>query len=866
MDDDRYAFLSEKPPLGYIAGIGRGATGFSSRGTARKNNIPKRYHEASLASQPNDADAESETQDEDIFKDVEARLAKSSKRTKTVGLIEAGLNRDDKFADAKQRLSQLTEEDWLQIPEASDYTRRNKRNRLEAQMNRNSYAAPDSLLHKKSIDLTKFNEERSKLFAQKMDENILDDLRPNPIFSATLHSTEDTEIYIRELENAELQNSTQTENLTKKREVFASYIKSDPRNPDAWIGAASLEYDAKNYDIARKIIQKGCEKCPHSSDIWLECIRLHSYDKTMCKALVASALSHNKGSHELWQCAVDLESDVFRKKQVLQYAIRENPHNEIFWLNAVSLEEDAALRVKILQKGYKMIPNSFKILQLVVERLEYNEARSAIAKANETSCEQDFRIRVLESCLEEKHDLSIDWKRLTRIINRENWPLGILESIDLCRTEIAANYKKTINAVLYVSIDHETESIDASRILSVIAPLQSELKLIVYQQILPKHPTSLSIWTSFRTFCDRLGCIDELFAVFQGILFSAREETRTYSEKLQRYPVLALMYAKEKWAYGDVTEALSVLKTTTDTITTYADAWKARLKILAEEGLFEEWKKVYSTAIEKVGAGLKEELHCQYVDLLLYESQIDKAKIFMIRTLEKESSVPEYYLKLSQIHLAAGNCKEAQSVLKQGLRNCGENVASLWLGLSKIDRSTSSAKARSDLETALLHNPENIELYKALFELEFEVNGNKTNAQCELIISKAMRRFPRDPYVWQMKLKAQPSKVVFQDALKFTDQHCVVCLEIGKWFYEQHQNYQVASKWFRRALTPEFGDSWVWNGRVLIKLDDKSGLKDLRERILREADPKFGDEWFAMVQVVENRYLSNLEILDKLIH
>ena len=52
---------------------------------------------------------------------------------------------------------------------------------------------------------------------------------------------------------------------------------------------------------ARKLVQKGCELCPTSEDVWLESARLTSPDNA--KAVLARGVSANPNSVKLWMRA-----------------------------------------------------------------------------------------------------------------------------------------------------------------------------------------------------------------------------------------------------------------------------------------------------------------------------------------------------------------------------------------------------------------------------------------------------------------------------------------------------------------------------------------------------------------------------------
>ena len=69
---------------------------------------------------------------------------------------------------------------------------------------------------------------------------------------------------------------------------------------------------------ARKLIQKGCELCPTSEDVWLEFARLSKLEDA--KAIVARGVAAIPDSVRLWMRAAELERDQQGQSRVLRYA------------------------------------------------------------------------------------------------------------------------------------------------------------------------------------------------------------------------------------------------------------------------------------------------------------------------------------------------------------------------------------------------------------------------------------------------------------------------------------------------------------------------------------------------------------------
>lgn len=160
MNNNKFAFLDQEPPPGYVAGVGRGAVGFSTvKNTLNKNsqtedtddnenNANQDVNESGLLVSQSKRDEEDEEADR-IFEEIENRL-KSRRKHNTVIKVPTDdeLSLKSRFSDLKRDLTSLTEEEWLLLPEAGDMTRKNKRLRILEQQLQRLYTAPDLILAK----------------------------------------------------------------------------------------------------------------------------------------------------------------------------------------------------------------------------------------------------------------------------------------------------------------------------------------------------------------------------------------------------------------------------------------------------------------------------------------------------------------------------------------------------------------------------------------------------------------------------------------------------------------------------------------------------------------------------------------------
>lgn len=348
-------FLKMTPPKGYKPGIGRGALGFSKRG-----NIGSKQATKDLSRNPGrfiDAPEEfglfsSTKVDEDADRVYESIDKRGKRRDRGLGSAD----------HAAAQAAKVSEQEWLNLPEATDVTFRNKRLRQELNSKRRTYAIPDTVLlrdmHKHKLD------------------NFTDDAQSRLSFeSDPLKAKQVAETELAHVNNDQIRASLET--LTK----------IDPRNPQGWVGLARCEFESQRLKRARKIIEKGCVHCPHSEEVWVECITLHESQPNV-KELATRALSILPTSTKLWKLAISLEESDFRKRDLVHRALETNTENEDLWILAAELESEQDVRRMVLSQGVEFVPESEK---LWTELLKLDGSRALFDRALST-CPQSAEL------------------------------------------------------------------------------------------------------------------------------------------------------------------------------------------------------------------------------------------------------------------------------------------------------------------------------------------------------------------------------------------------------------------------------------------------------------------------------------------
>ncbi|SCU80378.1 LADA_0B06986g1_1 [Lachancea dasiensis] len=894
------AFLSQKAPPGYIAGIGRGATGFTTRSDVGSGKQPGRQRddrEAALDGGSHDVEEDAEENDgrrirqkgrfddsnglslnsapivssrinhddaeaDRIYSEIDAQLSgrkalkkadvnRGSEKVASTGLEPVSHT----FVDLKRSLSTVSEEQWNLLPEAGDFTKRNKRQRLELQNERKSYAAPDALISG-NIDLSKLTQQREKLLNRQLDENLN--------VKNSNDALEDSEKLLRELDDAakdvDLQNELQ--DIGRMRIILNSYRKSDPKKPQGWIASARLEERARKFRTAKSLIDQGCDQCPRDEDIWLENIRLNSSDLKLSKILVAQALSFNEESLKLWLKAVELELETLNKKRVIRKAIQSLPRSPELWKLAVRYEDNKAEAIKILQKAMELMPHNIELLVALVNLQDHASARKTLNIARQQN-PGEVQIWILASELEERSG-DIPLEKLTKLLKKglkeladHDTILSFAEWLQVARrieAEFANLYKKTVQAVVKVAMENTYADTDHTDTIVIIDKIEQQCytKCCAYKFILEKQPHKLSIWNKFVDLCRAESIMPEAYQAFEDVLFSAD------CKPLLELPVLVLMFSKLIWKYDNNTsKALDILDRSISKNPNYVDFWLAKSKLLLMDEQFEKAESLFKDALKKLKgeSGFERVCH-RFLSFLRYQGRTSEALKFLENSfLDLVPDCEKLLLQWGQMYIELQQPQKARECFAKGTQKLPQS-AKLWIELSHVDNNLLSQpiRARSNFDLAQLNVPAGPQL-ELLQVARIQMEKNLGNLdQARLLVAQGLKSSPTSAALWAENLdliaKKSAKKTAYQDALKSTKSDHRVLISIGMdLFTDSH--YEKALKWFERATTaaPLYGDGWIWLSRCYKRTNRQLGPLF---RQVDEIEPRYGSEWAATAKKVAN--------------
>ncbi|KIJ43896.1 hypothetical protein M422DRAFT_75492 [Sphaerobolus stellatus SS14] len=861
---NKLAFLSMPAPASYVAGLGRGASGFTTRsdiGPAREGPSAEAIAEAQARrGEDGEIDTEAfqdpdnemglfaggvyEADDEEADKiydsvdramDLRRKARREAREAEEAKAVRAQRPKiQQQFSDLKRALSSVTDEQWENIPEVGNLTKKRKVRDFGR-----TFAVPDSVIvgdrdrgvmetsldeRQQSYggfetpaddggltDLVEMGHARDKVLSLKLDQ-----LSGTSSISGSASSI-DPKGYLTDLNSVILKSEAEIGDIKRARMLFDSLVKSNPKHAPGWIAAACVEEHAGRMVAARKLIKAGCEHCPKSEDVWLEAARLHN--TADAKVILASAVQHVGQSVKVWLAAANLESEIKAKKRVLRKALEMIPNSVRLWKETVNLETEPADARVLLSRAVEVIPQSVE-LWLALARLEtpqkakgvLNKARKAIPTSHEIwiaagrLLEQDAEApektpeeRAKELAVVDK-TIEAGVKELRKhqvMLTREQW----FKEAEKCELEGSV---RTCEAIVKATAGMDVEEEDRlgtwmedaegaegrGRVGTARAVIAFALRVF---------PDRRALWRRAADLEKAHGTRESLEAILSRAVHHCPQAE-----------VLWLMWAKEKWLGGDVPGARDVLARAFETNPESEAIWLAAVKLEAENG---ELSVARELLVRARTIANTERIWMKSAVFERQQSQLSEALETLSTAIKSFPKFPKFYMIQGQIHQQQNNFAAARASFAAGIKACPKEVT-LWILAARLEeKDGKSIKARALLEKARLVNPTNERLWAEAVGVE-ERSG--APAQAKTVLARALQECSSSGLLWSMAIWAEPRptrKSRSTDALTKSENHPLVICAVARLFWAERK-IEKARQWFARAVGSEvgadIGDVWAW--------------------------------------------------------
>lgn len=911
--DNRKAFLYQHPPEGYVAGIGRGATGFitsADKGLRiepgadfKQDSDHKEDEDIEDDKKDNDRDddasglltynTEKGSKDDEeadkVFDHIEKRMQMRNKTASKVA--ENGLAVDNQtkenFTDLKRSLAHVSNEEWMMLPEANDFTRKNKRTRIFEKLHQRFYAAPDTMIAgagsfgssktgalQGATDFGSISQAREKLLSSH-----LDNLAPRA-------DTTDA----NDLLDSMVDTSTKIADFEKGREILGSLRRAEPFKANSWIASARLELENHKYGTAKRLITEGCKKVPRSPDIWLESLAIHnksSDGSKVCKDIVSEGLKYNLTSEDLWLKAFELEntSDFGTRRATLMRALEHLTSSVSLWRRLIDMEQEPRVAKKLLLKAIEFCPQEWDLWLSLINISDYGEAKALLNKARKLM-PTNHLIWVTAAKLEEREDSNVTALQIASILAKgfkqfmnsstssftdtlstQNW-------LDDAATAQREGFSKTSMAIIRNAFDLGEPFEFSDKITSwtreasrLVKDSNIETAKHIYDYIIEKYPRNVKIWTSL------------LSLLKSNMKFDINILYQYYIRAIELNPekeIFPLMYAKDLWLLsGDVAKARELLKETSNRLPESEAVWFARIKLEVRNYNYDEAKKLSCDSV-KILPRSSARVWYKHIHLMRFLNHVKPINHYAASILSICGEAIDHFPDEEKLYLQKGQIlrddlkevKAAKEVFSSGARHFGKSVR-LWIALSQVEEQNlkSPVKARSTLDQAILLNPDNDVLWCEKITVEMRHNNIAIAKQTT---NKALKLHPHSPILWIQHLKLleknSQRKNAFVDALKSTENSSLIMLNIGIFLFLEGK-FAKAKSWFNRSLRedPRNGDIWGWLYVFVKRHESDIELHHLREDFENMKDDiNRGDTYIRITKLVKNLNASSEDILNLL--
>ncbi|CDR99669.1 probable pre-mRNA splicing factor prp1 [Sporisorium scitamineum] len=921
---NKLAFLTMQAPAGYVAGLGRGASGFTTRADIGPARLTASASSNKIKADADDPDGgESGGEDDDdgrgeeeegrfqdpenetglfagavyekddeeadrIWESVDARMDQRRKKFREAKEREERERlRAEKpqiqaqFADLKRALSAVTEDEWASLSESGSVTgkRRKAAAKREAR-NTRSYAISDTILvgarDRNAVEAALTSDQMADADQDSSGGGTITSLSEigqarNKIFSHQLDKASsstpgtatsiDPKGYLTELSSTVIKTDAEIGDIKKARSLLDSVIKTNPSHAPGWIAAARVEEVAGKMSNARKIIQQGCDHCPRSEDIWLEAARLNTQENA--KVILARSIQHVSQSVNIWLKAVELENDTESKKRVLRKSLEYIPNSVKLWKELVNLEENPQDARILLSGAVAAVPLSIDLWLALARLSPPEEAKKVLNEARKT--------------IPTSHEI---WIAAARLLEETE-----ADGVKVDKT-VAAALKALRKAGAELSRDQwfaEAEKVEKQGSpLVCSAIIKATIELDIEQE------DRRAVWVEDAQSALERGCVEAARSILAYTLgvFPDRPAIWTQAVALEQQhgsidSVSALLeravtncpkaedlwltYASIKSEAGDISGARSVLIRAFDANIGSEKISLAAAKLESETGQLVAAGKLLERARIEVGSARV------WMKSALFErdhGSLERAVGLVDEALGKFASFEKLYMlgaELARMRAEGQEegVKKAREYLSRGTRACPTS-STLWILSSRLETSLGlTIRSRALLERARLLNPLSPTIWYESIQVELSATPPNPT-QAKTLLARALQSLPSSGLLWSLAIQLEPRpgrKTKMTDALKKTSDDSYVLSTVAQQFWLEGKNVQ-ARKWFQRATEAgsSIGDHWA----MWLKFERAHGSDDQRNQVQDRVDklkPKYGLVWPAVRKDPSNRARSTVEVL-----
>ncbi|BCS30300.1 U4/U6-U5 snRNP complex subunit PRP6 [Aspergillus puulaauensis] len=688
MASGRKDFLSQPAPENYVAGLGRGATGFTTRsdlGPAREGPTPEQI-QAALAKRaqllgaapptaygasrekgkgeekPAEEEEDERFQDPDnevglfaygqfdqeddeadrIYREVDEKMDRRRKvrreareRQEREEYERKNPKIQQQFVDLKRSLASVSEDEWANLPEVGDLTGKNRRAKQSLRMQQRFYAVPDSVLanarESGQFDTT-VAEDGSQTEAHAADG--ADGMITN---FANISAARDKVLQVK-LDQAAMGSSGDA--------ASGSATSIDPKGYLTSLTQSELkagEIEVGDVKRVRVLLESVTRTNPKHAPGWIALARLEELaGRTVTsRNIVAKGCELCPKSEDAWLENIRL-NEGHNAKIIAANAIKNNDRSTRLWIEAMRLESEPRAKKNVLRQAILHIPQSVTIWKEAVNLEEDPaDARLLLAKAVEMI------------------------------------PLSVELWLALARLETPENAQKVLNAARKaVPTSHEIW-IAACRLQEQMGTFNKVNVMKRAVQSLAKENAMLKReeWIAEAEKCEEEGAVLTCGAIIQETLGWGLDEDDDRKD-------IWMDDAKTSIARGKYETARAIYAYALRVFVNRKSIWVAAADLERNHGTKEGLWQVLEKAVE--ACPQSEELWLQLAKEKWQSGEIDEARRVLGRAFNQNPNNEDIWLAAVKLEADARQTEQARELLTTARREAGTDR--VWIKSVAFER------------------------------------------------------------------------------------------------------------------------------------------------------------------------------------
>ncbi|KAJ5668777.1 Pre-mRNA-splicing factor prp1 [Penicillium macrosclerotiorum] len=822
MASGRKDFLSQQAPENYVAGLGRGATGFTTRsdlGPAREGPTPeqiqaaltKRAQQLGAAaptaygnnSREKGGKEEKEEEDDERFQDPDNEVGlfaygqfdqeddeadriyrevdeKMDKRRKARREAREQQERDDyerknpkiqqQFADLKRSLAAVSEEDWANLPEVGDLTGKNRR--AKQNLRQRFYAVPDSVIAG-ARDSAQFDTTITEDGAPAEGADGGDGTMTN---FADIGAARDKVLKVR-LDQAALGSSAEAN-------ASGSATSIDPKGYLTSLTQSELkagEVEVGDIKRVRVLLESVTKTNPKHAPGWIALARLEELAGRIVAArnIIAKGCELCPKSEDGWLENIRL-NEGHNAKVIAANAIKNNDRSTKLWTEAMKLETDIRAKKNVLRQAILHIPQSVEIWKEAVN-LEDDpaDARLLLAKAVEMI------------------------------------PLSVELWLALARLETPENAQKVLNAAR---------------------------KAV---------PTSYEVWIAAARLQEQMGTFEKVNVMKRAVQSLAREHAMLKREEW-------ISEAERCEEEGAILTCCGIIRETLgwglDEDDDRKDIWMDDAKSSIARGKYETARAIYAYAL-RVFVN-RRSIWLAAADLERNHGSKEALWQVLEKAVEACPQSEELWLQLAKEKWQSGEIDDARRVLGRAF-NQNPNNEDIWLAAVKLEADAKQTdQARELLATARREaGTDRVWIKSVAFERQL---GNTDEALD--LVNQGLQLYPKADRLWMMKGQIYEAQNKFPQAREAYGTGTRACSKsVALWLLASRLEEKAGAVVRARSVldrarlaVPKSAELWTESVRVERRANNVAQAKVLMARALQEV-PTSGLLWSESIWHLEPR-------------